>query len=381
MQKRYMALWFCHLKTDWLTLRKPELAETPFVFSFPVHNRNILTAVSPKAEVQGLYKGMRVADAKAMVPGLKVFRDKVNRDVNLLNAIGEWSIRYTPFVAVDIPDGLLLDISGCTHLWDGERTYYKEVVNRFLTKGYTVRAAIADTIGAAWAVARFAQAHPIIAPGQQSKAIMPLPPAALRLENTILERLDKLGFRTIKSLTAIPISSLRRRFGEQLVLRLKQATGEASEYLHPLQPVEAYAERLLCLEPILTRIGIELAIRHLLQALCKRLAKEGKGIRAASLKSFRTDGHIQQTDIGTNQATYQVEHLFKLFELKIGDIEPGLGIELFTLEAFKVYDVATTQEAIWADQLELQNKVVIQLLDRLAGKIGAQAIHLSLIHI
>src|SRR6185436_12888803 len=123
--------------------------------------------------------------------------DKPELPQQLLSNIAEWCIRFTPAVAIDAPDGLLLDASGCAHLWGGEQQYLTAIHKRFAAFGYDVRIAMADTIGAAWAIARFGKETAIIETGQQSQAILPLPAAALRLDPATTERLDKLGLRQV----------------------------------------------------------------------------------------------------------------------------------------------------------------------------------------
>jgi protein ImuB len=375
MEKRYMAIWFRHLTTDWLTLKQPKLKEVPFVFVTPERNRIIITAANPSAEAQGVYRGMAAADAKAITTNLQVMDHIPGKEAKLLKQLGLWCIRYTPIVAIDLPDGLILDISGCAHLWGGERGYLKEIVNKFRTSGYDARAAIADTIGTAWAVARFGKTTPIIDSGLQAQALLNLPPIALRLEAIVLEKLQKLGFQTIKSFMQIPRTVLRRRFGEVFLLKLAQALGMEDEHLKPLIPPVPYAERLPCLEPIRTKKAIEIATEKLLESLCIRLQSEGKGIRKAMLKCYRIDGKMVQAGITTNRGSHSVSHLFKLFELQISKIEPALGIELFLLEASKVEDVDVLQEKLWAGNPGLQDTELAELLDRLAGKVGANAIH------
>jgi protein ImuB len=374
MSKRFVTIWFRHLLTDRLNLRRPELRELPFVVAAPDHGRMLIVATNALAEAQGIGPGMVAADAKAIVASLQVIDHVPGLDGKLLKALGEWCIRYTPTIAVDLPDGLVLDVSGCAHLWGGERAYLKEIVTRLKSKGYDVRAAMADTIGAAWAIARFGQVTPIIEPGGHAAALLTLPPMALRLEQAVIERLHKLGFRSISSFISIPRSALRRRFGEGLLLRLGQALGQEDEPIQLIQVISPYHERLPCLEPIRTPTGIEIAIKRLLENLCKRLHEEGKGVRTAILKCYRIDGRIIETGIGTNSATHHTGHLFKLFELKIPTIEPALGIELFTLEATKVEDVDLVQEALWATSPALDDVSVAELLDRLANKVGAGTI-------
>ena len=73
------------------------------------------------AEAQGIAPGMVAADARAIVPSLAIIDDIPGLNVKLLKALGKWCIRYTPFTAIDPPAGLILDISGCTHLWGSEK--------------------------------------------------------------------------------------------------------------------------------------------------------------------------------------------------------------------------------------------------------------------
>jgi len=375
MQKRFLSIWFRHLTTDWLTLRRPELKDKPFVFAVPDHGRKVITAANPVAEAGDVTCGMVVADAKAILPELEVIDETPGRNLRLLMALGEWCIRYTPVTAMDAPNGLLLDVSGCTHIWGGEREYLKEVVNRLRSKGYDVRGGMADTVGAAWAIARFGRITPLIDPGEQATALLALPPAALRLDPAIVEKMQKLGLRTISSLLQLQRSALRRRFGPGLLLRLDQALGVEEEILQPIIPIEPYATRLPCLEPIRTATGIEIALQQLLEMLCLRLKEEGKGIRTAVFKGYRVDGKLEQITIGTNRASYYIHHLFKLFALKIATIEPALGIELFTLEATKVEDVSHLQEALWAGKSGLDDESLTELLDRLEGKLGTGIIN------
>jgi protein ImuB len=181
--------------------------------------------------------------------------------------------------------------------------------------------------------------------------------------------------RSIGALVKMQRPALRRRFGPELLLRLDQAFGREEEIIQPVKPVEPYHERLPCPEPICTATGIGIALQQLLEMLCLRLKTEGKGIRTAVFKGYRIDGKLEQIAIGTNRASHAIQHLFKLFELKIATIEPALGIELFTLEATKVEDVAQLQEALWNGGGQLEDEHLTELLDRLEGKLGAGIIH------
>ncbi len=375
MQKRFISIWFRHLKTDWFIRRQPELRDIPFVLASPDHGKMLVTAANNLAQSQGIDTGIAVADARAILYGLQVLNDDPAINIKLLNGLAEWCIRFTPTVATDLPAGLLLDVTGCAHLWGGEKQYLTDIYKRLKQFGYDASMAMADTIGCAWAVARFGQDTSIIESGGHAAALLTLPPASLRLEQGIIERLEKLGLRQVADFINMPRTALRRRFGPSLLQRIDEATGNKEEMIIPVHPVEPYHERLPCIEPIVTATGIEIALKQLLDTVCKRLQHEQKGLRVAIFKGYRMDGKIEKIEIGTNRPSCNSNHLFKLFEIKTGTIEPALGIELFTLDALKVEELVSQQEKLWENIGALDNNELSELLDRIQGKIGTNSIH------
>ncbi len=375
MGKRFVSIWFCHLATDWFLLRQPGLRNKAFVLKTALHGKMLVTATNELAEAQGIYTGMAIADARAIFPSLEALDDIPGLENKLLHRIAEWCIRFTPVVSVDLPGGLLLDVTGCTHLWGSDELYIAAIAEKFREHGYAIRVAMAGTIGAAWAVARYGKNNFVIGHNQQTTALLSLPAASLRLEQGIVEQLDKLGLRHVRDFIAMPRTALRRRFGATMLERLDQAIGHVEEVLQPVRPVEPYMERLPCPEPIVTATGIEIALKRLLELLCLHLQKEAMGLRAAVFKCFRVDGKIINIEIGTNRPSHNPQHLFKLFEIKLPDIEPGEGIELFVLTAPKAEKQIPLQESIWETSYGLENNELSELLDRLTCKIGMGHIH------
>jgi protein ImuB len=374
MSRRFVSIWFRHLTTDWFTLRQPHLGNIPFVLKAPSHGKMVVIAANVMAYTEGITNGMALADALALVPGLEALDDKPGLAEKLLKRLAEWCIRFTPFVAVDLPDGLLLDATGCSHLWGGDNSYVAAIVRKLDDRGYDVRVAMADTPGVAWAVARYGREPLVIANGMHIDALLPLPAEALRLQEDIVERLHKLGLHSVRHFIGMPRPSLRRRFGPDFLKRLDLAVGREEEIIEPIHLIEPYHERLPCLEPIVTAIGIEIALEQLLKSLCQRLQQEQKGLRQAVFKSYRVDGKIELVSIGTNRPSHNVMHLFKLFSTKLSVIEPALGIELFVLEAMKVEDHFPVQKKLWERSNGLEDERLSELLDRLMSKTGVQAI-------
>ncbi|UII32195.1 DNA polymerase Y family protein [Fulvivirga ulvae] len=375
MDKRYVSIWFKHLRTDWFALAQPELKDVPFVLRTPSHGRMVISALNEVASGKGLGIGTALADARAVVPDLEVADDKPELAGKLLHRLAEWCIRFTPSVAIDLPDGILMDVSGCTHLWGGEQAYLSDIISQLSARGYNVSVAMADTIGVVWGMARFGKGSLIVPTSEDIQALVKLPPEALRLEEEVVERLHKLGLHTIGQFIKMSSSSLRRRFGQHFVMRLQQALGHEMEMLQTVQPAEPYQERLPCLEPIVTATGIEIALQQLLEALCSRMQREQKGLRKGIVKAYRVDSKVEQVEIRTTRPSNHVGHLFKLFQAKISGIAPGLGIELFTLDAPRVEEHIPAQSKVWEGSGTFEDERLSELIDRLASKFSGKNIH------
>ena len=375
MAKRFVTIWFRYLKTDWISIRRPALAKQPFVLTTSDHGKIIITEANTFAQNAGIHKGMSLADAMALIPSLKYINDKKDPSGKLLQSIATYCIRFSPSVAIDPPDGLILDATGCAHLWGGENNYLNLIINRFTKMGYDVKAAMASTIGASWAINHFGKNDQVIESNQQKNILLTLPPESLRIDQENIELLHKLGLRQIRDFINMPRNVLRRRFGKQLINRMDEAFGVQEEFIIPVQPLAAFEERLPCLEPIVTLTGIEIALQRLLETICNKIKKEGKGLRAAVFICFRVDGKMQRIEIATNRASNNVVHLFKLFEHKLGTIEPALGIELFIIEANETEDVSPLQEKIWENNSAVNDIKFSELIDRITGKIGEGNIH------
>ena len=161
--QRMLSLWLRRLSTDRIARSRKETREkspersSPLVVTGKRGNVELLTAVDEAAEQLGLKPGLTLAQARAMHPGIEAVAEDTESDSALLESIADWCLRYTPLVACDAPDGLLLDISGCTHLYGGERELVADLSNRLDNAGFAYSLAIAGTIGAAWAAAHYGE--------------------------------------------------------------------------------------------------------------------------------------------------------------------------------------------------------------------------------
>jgi protein ImuB len=346
-----------------------------------------LAAVDAAAEAVGLAPGMPLADGRALAPGLKTAELRPAEDARALAELTEWCGRYTPWSAVDPAGaglgggpasgaGILLDVTGCAGLFGGDAALLADLMTRLGRLGFAARAALADTIGAAWAVARFAtdarKPWRVVPPGGARRALAALPPAALRLPPAAGELLERLGLRRIDALAGLPPKTLESRFGPALARRLRQALGTVPEVLSPLVPVPPLLACQVLAEPIVTIEALAYGLDVLAAKLCRRLEAGQRGARRLELTVYRVDGSLRRLALGTSRPSRDPDHLKQLFTGQLARIDPGFGIEVMTLSA-------PASERLTALQLVLGpagagrrgGGGLAGLVDRLEARLGA----------
>ncbi|MEK9905841.1 MAG: DNA polymerase Y family protein, partial [Rhodospirillales bacterium] len=199
------------------------------------------------------------------------------------------------------------------------------------TLGFSVRVALAATPGAAWAVAHYGNTCTIIKKGELSSALAPLPIAALRISPETSAKLRRVGITHIKDLTALPRQALVRRFGIQIAERLDQALGAVAEPISPEKLKPSLSVNLNFAEPISERAALETALNRLLDKLIFRLTNGDLGATLLDLSIKRVDGGHQALSVGIAFPSREKTRLTRLFQEKLGTIDPGFGIETIAL--------------------------------------------------
>jgi len=356
---------------------KPVPRARPLALVAREEGRLILTAVDGAAAAAGLSPGMPLAGAHALAPNLQTAPHDPRGDAEALGRLAAWCERYTPWTAPGGSEpgggaGILLDVTGCAHLFGGERALAADLEARAGALGFTARAGLAETIGAAWALARFGGtgAGPAVAPpGRVRAALAPLPPVALRLPAETCELLARLGLRRIGALYDLPPQTLAPRFGPFLTHRLRQALGEEAEPLSPGAPPPPPLVRRVFAEPIAAPEDLARGLEALSPALCRRLEADGLGARRLELTAYRVDGNLQDLTLGTSRPCRDPAHLIRLFGDKLDGLDPGFGVEVLTLAALVTEPLAARQLAL-EDGCGGAAEDLSALIDRLEGRLG-----------
>ncbi len=321
----------------------------------------------------GIHIGQTLADARALLPELEHHIRAPEAETALLHSLAAWCGRYTPLVALDSTDdtGLLLDVTGCTHLFGGEQASLSDLETRLAAQGFTVRICMADTAGAAWAMARFGTARHI-ASGAQARAIAPLPLHGLRVTANLVEGLSRVGLKTIGCIMDLPRAPLTARFGKQLLFRLDQALGMQDEAISPLCPVPELASEQRFAEPITSEDHIRHAIALMAANLTPLLQRRGLGTLVCQLQLYRVDGEVFSLEVNAANPLRDPARITGLFADRIlrlhTDLDAGFGFDIARLNVLEAAPLAATQNDLTGQTRN--DDLYNALVDRLGARLG-----------
>lgn len=418
--RRILSVWFPRLGAERLSRRRGDAGPRPFAVVADDGQRQVLASLSPEAEAAGLVVGQPLREAHALCPDLATQVQHRAAEAGFLRALARWADRFSPLVGEEGTDGLRLDITGCAHLFGGEAALVDSLMQDAADLGLSVRCGLADTVGAAWALARFAdrglapgrsgdaieqearatraraarrrhwqQGTPagrrdrparIAPPGQMHGVLAPLPVAALRLPDKVLADLGRLGLRRIGDLMGQPRAALGRRFGPEVTRRLDQALGLVPEPVSPGKPPPRFATRLSLPDPIGLHADISAGLARLVTRLCDMLQDKGQGARHLRIEAFRTDASLQVLDLRLARPTHAPETIQPLLDGRLDEIDAGFGIDVLRIEAVAVEPIEARQvrspayDGAAATGAEARAAALTDLVTRLGGRIGLEAI-------
>ncbi|RED50774.1 DNA polymerase Y family protein [Aestuariispira insulae] len=382
MEKRYLSLWFPYLATDHVHRRGLVDRDQPFVLTREDHGRSIIVAANPKARREGMAVEMPLAMARAICGDLVHGEEDVAETARLLEKMADWCDRFSPLVALDAPDGLMLDVSGCAHLYGGKEAFMETVRLSLKGQGFLVCAAMAPTPGAARAIARYGRNGMILGREGMKAALAALPVTALNQDRTATESLMTVGLVTLGHLYEIPRAALANRYGMGPALALDKMLGDLPDPISPRPHKSPYAARLAFPDPVGRAEDIHQAVLDLLSEVCQRLEDDRLGARQFCLRILKTDNGEQHFLVGTGAPARDPRHIMRLFEEKLTLVEPGFGIDCFLLSVSRMEPMAASQapmgSALTAPGEKGKTRAgaeLIELADRLRNRLGAGAVY------
>ena len=385
---RIVSVWLKAWPIARLMLSSSELADfidpaEPLVLVAPGKGGARIVALNRAAQLGGLRTGDLLSNARSKVLQLHVRDADPAADAAALRKLALWALRYSPIATAwdetSGGDGLFIDITGCAHLFGGEEGLLNDLAARLARFGLFCRLAVADTPGAAWALARYGRDNPSVLPsGAEADALSSLPVAALRLSESSLSLLRRLGLRRIGDVIEQPRAPFGARFEPDYLLHLDQALGRAPEPLVPVLPPPVYYARVEFLDPIFSTDHVLIAAERLLGDVSLQLARDDAGARALRLLLFRVDAGVVSVDLELAAASHNPEHISRLFGLRLerlgADMRADFGFEAAALHVHRAEPLPPRQAALVVDHDAPSPDGLVQLIDRLRQRLGPGAV-------
>jgi protein ImuB len=380
---RVISIWLPFWKTDRLERRGGgvKLHEpSPLAVIAPGKGGKRLLALNSPAREAGLRAGMLLTDACAMLPSLATAPHEPQAEWLELKRLAASCNRFSPWTAPDEPDGLWIEATGLAHLFGGEDALMRHILHYLHGLGFSARAAMAGTPGAAWGLARFAPSSClIIPPGEEARHLASLPVKALRIDADSAALLVRLGLTTIGQIVRIPRASLRARLGKAITCRLDQALGRQGEALSPLMPEPVYAARLEFADPLTAMEGLQETARILIGSVAEKLKADGKGARRFSLVLFDTQNGRTEMSVRMARPTSEPKHIGRVFKEKLaaleGRFDPSLGFDAAALYAMRAEPLQNRQADLLDGVFDSgeSGERIAQFLDRVTARLGEKA--------
>lgn len=394
--RRILAIWCARLSVDRWRLsqgcEEGEGADTdPTALITETAHGPRIDAVNDAGRIAGAQAGMMLADARTLCPHITTAPADPAGDLAMLEKLAVWAQRWGPWSALDPPDGLLVDITAAAHLFGGEARLLADVETAFAKHRLAVRASIAPTAGAAWALAHFGPAGAILSAHDNIlQRLADLPVAALRLDTDVLTVLRRLGLKRIGDLAGVTggedrdmlaagRDALQRRFRNRKspsanpLIRLDQLLGMVPEPLLPIVPQQMPMVQRRLLEPIRHRTLLDRVLLDLAEDMARALEATGEGARRLELGLWRIDGEVQVRTLELAVATRESAHMIRLFAEKLDDIDAGFGIETVRLRASWAEPLDLSQHDL-EQAAERHGTSLAACVDRLTVRLGSDAV-------
>jgi protein ImuB len=380
--RRFLSLWLPRLATDRARRLGGVDKAAPLVAVAKVDNAQRLVCVDAQAARLGLNLGLSLPDARARFPALVAVEAEPAEEARLLERLCDWCSRYTPLAALDGRDGLMLDISGVAHLFEGEAALIEDCRARLSAQGISVAIGAAGNPRAASALARFSRVKTAPEPLSDkafAKLFYDLPLAALSLDETTVADMARAGLRRIGDIALRPRAPITARFGAAPMARLDALKGLERSSIAPRFPPPDFCSERRFASPIQTIEAIEVQLRKLADDLVVLLERQAKGARRIELALYRVDGAVRRIRIGASRPLNEARAIVRLIAERLASpdedaIDAGYGVDLMRLACLAAEPLAPSEAELERAHEAERARSLAELLDRLSARLGARAV-------
>lgn len=380
--RQILCLWFPEWPIQRRLASRPELDHAVLLLTESTSRGEFVRHVNPSGERRGITAGMPVSEARTLVRSRDRLACEPTHPEQDRQGLIELALQAEQFSfcvgleETERPECLLLDVTGIVPLFGGEESLGRQIDEWAFARSLKGRIAIASTVGQAWAAAHVvAQQHrPSILSTGNRGALEAFPLIALRLSEATVSKLHRLGLETVSQLLALDRPALLRRFGEELLRRLDQFTGERPEWITPCRPRPRYRVERQLEQGIDQAEAIEHLSSVLLQQLLQQLEPWRLGLRHLRGELRLEDRTLQTIDLRVCQATLDRQHLEELLRLQWERTSLAARLISLSWEALEITPLGASQGELFDQASRDQARQYAMLINRLVSRLGEEGV-------
>lgn len=321
---------------QWLLRERPEWRQGPVAVVEREKPQGVILWVNRRARALGVAPGMRQAAGVSLAPGLRCAAAPAAALAPCVAALLERLWCFSPRVEAsgETPGVFWLDASGLGLLYPSLADWAQGVREEVLSAGFRAVAAVGFSRFGAYAAARSSKENVVFTSAAQERAwVCGVPLGRLGLEANALERLEKLGIRTLGEFIALPEAGVVRRFGA--AAGALHALGRGAGWEGPRPPAQR--------EPVCAEAGIEhpetnlerllCALSGLAQELLRALAERHEALASLSLTLTLDNGRMHEETLRPAAPTLDAHALLGLCRLRLAGLALDSGVTAVRAEA------------------------------------------------
>lgn len=363
----------------WIAIRLPRLPLEIFLRGssapepFAVEEQHRVVACDRKAVTRGVSAGMPVAAALALAPRLRVAPRDPAAETEALLGVAGWAAQFTPAIAVEFPDMVLLDMSGSLKLFRGLESLIESLRRGLAGMGWSTKLAGAPTPRAACWLARTNEERFIVR-GELEQALAALSVRVLHCADETLEALQAIGVRTLGELVALPRDGVARRFGQRLVDDLDRALGRLPDPRNFFVPPAVFRADIELPTEVTQAEALLFAARRLVVQLAGFLAARSGGIQRFVLKLGHRDKAPTEIAIGLVAPARDAEHFVLLLRERLSNLVLREPVRSIALQTEEVVPLAGSNLGLLLEESKPPGNWE-HLVERLRSRLGADAVY------
>ena len=265
----------------------PERTERPLAICETLAGRQRILLCNRSAAAVGVIAGMTAGAVRALSSQVQLLPREPGRERAALEALAQWSGRFSPQVSLSPPWGLLLEVAGSLRLFGGLDALLAQLRADLAALRYSTNLCLAETPEGAALLARQGCDCVLHDLHELRRALQAVPLEALPLSGGEREALQGMGLARLEDLLRLPRSGLGRRLGGEFVRYLQRLLGELPDPRPLFLPPDRFDRSLQLPAEVSATRSLLFAIRRLLLEL---------------------DGFLRRRQLGTRELRWSFHH-------------------------------------------------------------------------